>query len=279
MIWATWVCSNWPSACVQPLRSWTRLEHYRGHLLNWYDSQTLTALPPRYVSTVDSGNLAACLIALKQGCLALTDAPLLGNTAVAGVARHSGYSVRNASGAGKKQPACIDRIFRSRIDRHLRALSAQPKTSRQCGQPLSPGFRAKAGKEFPSLDGTAQSHPNLNPEFLAEVQLYLNLMHHHLQDMQRGLDLFAPWLSLLDATPASRAKGVTAQPFMNTPAWQDLVTACRLNCPRWTRRKRYMTTSVPHWTTSNCRCEVVPALERGGIVPALVRSGIVPALA
>ena len=54
------------------------LEHYRGHLLNWYDTQTLTPLPPRYISTVDSGNLAACLIALKQGCLALTDAPLVG---------------------------------------------------------------------------------------------------------------------------------------------------------------------------------------------------------
>ena len=55
-----------------------KLEHYRGHLLNWYDSQTMTALPPRYISTVDSGNLAACLITLRQGCLTLTSAPLLG---------------------------------------------------------------------------------------------------------------------------------------------------------------------------------------------------------
>ena len=54
------------------------LEHYRGHLLNWYDSQKLDALPPRYVSTVDSGNLAACLITLKQGCLSLPDEPVLG---------------------------------------------------------------------------------------------------------------------------------------------------------------------------------------------------------
>ncbi len=55
-----------------------KLEHYRGHLLNWYNSQTMTALPPRYISTVDSGNLAACLITLRQGCLTLTYAPLLG---------------------------------------------------------------------------------------------------------------------------------------------------------------------------------------------------------
>ena len=36
-----------------------RLEHFEGHLLNWYDTQTLAPLPPRYVSTVDSGNFAA----------------------------------------------------------------------------------------------------------------------------------------------------------------------------------------------------------------------------
>jgi cyclic beta-1,2-glucan synthetase len=54
-----------------------KLEHYRGHLLNWYDTSTLTALPPHYISTVDSGNFAACLISLKQGCLELTDAPIV----------------------------------------------------------------------------------------------------------------------------------------------------------------------------------------------------------
>ena len=43
------------------------LERYDGHFLNWYDTATLTPLHPRYVSTVDSGNMAAALIALAQG--------------------------------------------------------------------------------------------------------------------------------------------------------------------------------------------------------------------
>ncbi len=39
------------------------LEHWEGHLLNWYDTRTLAPLAPRYVSTVDSGNLvAACMV-------------------------------------------------------------------------------------------------------------------------------------------------------------------------------------------------------------------------
>src|SRR5439155_18071156 len=37
------------------------------HFYNWYDTQTLRPLQPSYVSTVDSGNLLGCLLALKQG--------------------------------------------------------------------------------------------------------------------------------------------------------------------------------------------------------------------
>jgi len=40
-----------------------RLEKWRGHLYNWIDPQTLAPLEPRYVSSVDSGNLAAALLA------------------------------------------------------------------------------------------------------------------------------------------------------------------------------------------------------------------------
>ena len=44
------------------------LEKYRGHLYNWYDTVNLTPLEPKYVSTVDSGNLAGHLIAISN-CL------------------------------------------------------------------------------------------------------------------------------------------------------------------------------------------------------------------
>ena len=43
------------------------LERFEGHLLNWYDTRSLAPLPPRYVSTVDSGNLAGALMTLAEG--------------------------------------------------------------------------------------------------------------------------------------------------------------------------------------------------------------------
>jgi len=43
-----------------------RLDKWQGHLYNWYDTAGATPLAPRYVSTVDSGNLRGCLIALRE---------------------------------------------------------------------------------------------------------------------------------------------------------------------------------------------------------------------
>ncbi len=43
------------------------IERHEGHLLNWYDTISLAPLAPRYVSTVDSGNLAGSLMALAAG--------------------------------------------------------------------------------------------------------------------------------------------------------------------------------------------------------------------
>ena len=54
-----------------------RMERYRGHFYNWYDTQTLQPMLPRYVSSVDSGNLAGHLLTLRQGLLALPDQPLV----------------------------------------------------------------------------------------------------------------------------------------------------------------------------------------------------------
>ncbi len=44
-----------------------KLEKYHGNLLNWYSTETLEPLLPKFVSTVDSGNFLCCLTALAEG--------------------------------------------------------------------------------------------------------------------------------------------------------------------------------------------------------------------
>ena len=58
------------------LHSLGRLERFRGHFDNWYDTQTLAPLEPRYISTVDSGNLAGHLITVAQACREFALAPV-----------------------------------------------------------------------------------------------------------------------------------------------------------------------------------------------------------
>jgi len=57
------------------LRTVETLERHEGHLLNWYDTSTRAALLPRYISTVDSGNLAAALLVIAQGLEELDQHP------------------------------------------------------------------------------------------------------------------------------------------------------------------------------------------------------------
>ena len=56
-------------------RSLERMRRYRGHFYNWYNLNDLRVLEPAYISTVDSGNFAGHLIALKQSCLQSINRP------------------------------------------------------------------------------------------------------------------------------------------------------------------------------------------------------------
>ncbi|MDQ3702961.1 MAG: glycosyl transferase, partial [Chloroflexota bacterium] len=62
-----------------------RLERFEGHLLNWYQIETLEPLPPRYVSMVDSGNLLASLWAVRQGYEEMLSEPVLGPATIHGL--------------------------------------------------------------------------------------------------------------------------------------------------------------------------------------------------
>jgi cyclic beta-1,2-glucan synthetase len=63
-----------------------KLERYRGHIYNWYTTDTLQPLQPAYISTVDSGNFVAHLLVLRQGLFECLHAPIVGRQVFAGLA-------------------------------------------------------------------------------------------------------------------------------------------------------------------------------------------------
>lgn len=63
-----------------------KVERYRGHFYNWYNTETLAPLVPKYISTVDSGNLAGHLLTLRQGIFELLHTPIIQPNIFSGLA-------------------------------------------------------------------------------------------------------------------------------------------------------------------------------------------------
>jgi cyclic beta-1,2-glucan synthetase len=70
---------------ARTLAAMAALDRYRGHFYNWYDTRSLEPLRPYYVSSVDSGNLAGCLVALEAGLAELKQHPVLPREVLAGL--------------------------------------------------------------------------------------------------------------------------------------------------------------------------------------------------
>ena len=71
--------------CSNTMDTLERLQRYEGHLLNWYNTSTVEPLLPRYVSTVDSGNLLASLWVFAQGCSDVIRGLLLNHSCMRGL--------------------------------------------------------------------------------------------------------------------------------------------------------------------------------------------------
>jgi len=97
-----------------------KLERYEGHLLNWYDVQTLTPLEPRYVSAIDSGNLLGALWSLEHGLDELIQRPVLDGKAFKGL-RDTGEILKQVV-----EQEGISRLGAHALDELMRAWEAPP---------------------------------------------------------------------------------------------------------------------------------------------------------
>jgi hypothetical protein len=100
------------------LNSALKLTLYFGHFLNWYDNITMQPIEPRFISSVDSGNLAASFWSLKQGCLDLLIHPIVRKNALDGLADHHRIVGRNSTeltrilaGKDKSPDAWLPRVL------------------------------------------------------------------------------------------------------------------------------------------------------------------------
>jgi cyclic beta-1,2-glucan synthetase len=80
--------SEFVTVSERTLEVMAKMPTWEGHFYNWYDTQTLAPKHPRFVSTIDNGNLVCSLWTLKQGCLELKHRSLFPSALWKGVVVH-----------------------------------------------------------------------------------------------------------------------------------------------------------------------------------------------
>ena len=183
------------------LGNMVELERYRGHFLNWYDTRQPSPLAPRYVSTVDSGNLAACLLTLRQGCLAMAHAPILCLQRWQGILVHLDLlqeTVEPLQERGFETAPLRAQLHHLR--QHVQQLEQTPGA-------WVPSLRAMLRDELPLLDQhivtlAERTTPRLDSDTLERFQLYGERLHAHLHAIQQDVENLLPFLLTLDTPPA-----------------------------------------------------------------------------
>jgi cyclic beta-1,2-glucan synthetase len=103
-----------------------RMQRYRGHFYNWYDTRTLEPLAPCYISTVDSGNLAGYLVTLRAALLDISDGdPVIDASFLEGLEDVIGL-VEEALARGEAETRRADTTALKRELAHLRAEFSDP---------------------------------------------------------------------------------------------------------------------------------------------------------
>jgi hypothetical protein len=159
---------------LRTLATVSQLQKYRGHLLNWYDTQTLQPLAPLFVSSVDSGNLMASLWTLQQGCRNLLDRPLLQSELRRGFLDHV-YVLASLGALPRRKFSEVEKALKQ--PEWLRYLLDIPddtlKELRQSASHSKHGaharwFQEQAEQRIREVNRTVQTHtPWLLPEYAA----------------------------------------------------------------------------------------------------------------
>ncbi len=154
-----------------------RMPRHEGQMYNWYDTQTLEAVKPRFVSTVDNGNLICALWTVKQGCLSAISQPIFGASTWQGVLDHL-ETIEGILQAEEHEGSLIAAV--QGLKQRTQALGSSPEAWSDALQVLE--------EDVITLDKKLAGVDNSEASWWAhELCLRITHLEHLLYD-------FAPWL-------------------------------------------------------------------------------------
>ncbi len=201
-----------------------RLERCQGHFLNWYDTGNLKPLPPRYVSAVDSGNLAGCLLTLEQGCLELPLSPLLRWRRWQGLLDALGVLAEVVAELGDDISHTATEALQNCVER-IRRQILTARDDPTCWASLLLRLSDETWSELERLlIALVESSPRgLETAALRDLHVWAERVNSQLLSMRSEQDMLLPWLLPLSQPPALFTQA-HAPPAIAT-AWQALLDA------------------------------------------------------
>jgi hypothetical protein len=203
------------------LATMQRLERYRGHFYNWYETRTLKPLLPLYVSSVDSGNLAGHLLTLGSGLREQADAAIFRPEVLAGLRD----TVRILKGCCRENPALNE------LDA---ALQAAPVNLRAAFDLLTKVQRMAA------MTAAGIEHE------AADCKAWAQTLKDNCTEQLEDLRCLAPWLEL---------------PWPSYDSWHAAHPGSNSSvpppCARWLPSKRHSApcSTRPCWTSRRTRAK------------------------
>jgi cellobiose phosphorylase len=175
-----------------------RLPRHRGHFYNWYDTLTLQPLAPLYVSTVDSGNLVAHLLTLRQGLLERLREPIVSPSLLDGV----GDTIATARALDPAR----ETLWKSLADALAAARATDPRTPAAMRAALRPLADRLADTPDP---GEPVADADLLPALRRQVTSALDDIEHF-TDARSDNEPFPSLLALCSARDAACAERALA---------------------------------------------------------------------
>ena len=211
-----------------------RLERFRGHFYNWYETRNLRPLDPKYVSTVDSGNLAGHLIAFGNACHEIIDRPIADPIWLSGI--EDAVALTRESLPALAGDLRAHTVTPKQLDEALNALSA----ALQSDQRTPAGLAAQLVELRLHADSVIDIAQTLTTErgdgAGVELLAWAHATRASIDSHWREVELLMPWASLvtLDAAvaPASKEAGGISQGnvlrtlFDSIPTLGDLPDRC-----------------------------------------------------
>ena len=190
-----------------------KLQKFRGHYLNWYDTRTLQPLWPQYVSAVDSGNLAGHLIALKQACIELPDDEILNSRAISGLQDTVDgviVEISQLTASAQRTDAITINQIHGEVQACARLLaSGVPATLSQWSE-LIEQLNEHAAVIDDIVAALAQEHGKAG---LADLRWWTGSLLHQARAYRRDVHLLAPWSTLVSSNSIlTKANGIAGVP-------------------------------------------------------------------